>query len=314
MWLFVPPKDMTTFAASAFVPVSEVSTLAYTLQSPDTELCVMSSETVSPRPLSWHGWQTRAWLRLLYGTICDPLTANLGAGAFISSLPVIRANRSRCRGTERAAMTLATFGPKLPESSPRPDPNGASLKTSSVICPLVSTLSPQSFKAWATGLQRASYQRRKLAHRTSAKGCSFWPTPTVKGTGIRASITLMPDRGLQFRKDANQKANQFGIWSAAKAWTAMWDLLIAAGWTPQAPPYLLRCRVTLLNGEKHSDRTMVSNPAFSDWIMGWPPGWTEPLQPVMGCPNGCGARVDHAEDRAFGLIWQSSENDRKGVK
>ncbi|WP_241525728.1 DNA cytosine methyltransferase [Pseudophaeobacter leonis] len=31
----------------------------------------MSSETVSPRPLSWRGWQTRPWFRLLYGTISN---------------------------------------------------------------------------------------------------------------------------------------------------------------------------------------------------------------------------------------------------
>ncbi|PTX36975.1 hypothetical protein C8N34_1545, partial [Gemmobacter caeni] len=43
MWLFVPPEDMTTFAASAFAPVSEASISAYTSQSPDIGLCVMSS-------------------------------------------------------------------------------------------------------------------------------------------------------------------------------------------------------------------------------------------------------------------------------
>jgi DNA (cytosine-5)-methyltransferase 1 len=74
VWLFIPPKDMKSFAASAFAPVSEALISACTSQSPDTELCVMSSETVSPRPLSWRGWQTRPWLRLLYGTICQPFS------------------------------------------------------------------------------------------------------------------------------------------------------------------------------------------------------------------------------------------------
>jgi hypothetical protein len=139
-----------------------------------------------------------------------------------------------------------------------------------------------TFKAWATGLQRASYQRRKSAGRTSASGCSFWPTPTFKGSGNRACIQLSPERGVEFKNDLNQVGSQIGLWNAAKAWVLMWDMMTAAGWSPQRPPSFHRCRVILLNGEKHSDGLLSSNPAFSDWMMGWPPGWTDPLQPVTG--------------------------------
>lgn len=282
MWLFIPPKDMTTFAASAFAPVSEASISAYTLQSPDIAPCVMSSQTVSPRPLSWRGWQTRAWLRLLYGTICDPLTAARGAARFIASLPDIHASPSRFAACAGARMIPATSGPKSPASSARLGPNGASSRTSPAICPLVSTLSPESFKAWATGLQRESYRRRKQAHRTSASGCSFWPTPTVKSSGNRITITMQPERGLVFGSDRNQVGKQPGIRNAAVSWTLMWQMMRAAGWTPGRPRYTHRCRVILLNGEKSSDGLLSLNPAFTDWMMGWPPGWTEPLRPVTG--------------------------------
>ena len=285
MWLFIPPTDMTSFAASAFAPASEASISVFTSQSPHIALWVMSSETVSLRPLSWPGWRTRPWARLLCGTICDPSTADRGAAQFISSLPVIPASRSRSRGTGRAKPTPVTSGRKSPASSAKPAPNGAFSRTSSATCPLVSTSSPQTFKAWATGLQRASYQRRKLARRTSATGCSFWPTPTCKGSGNRACIQLSPERGVEFKNDLNQVGSQIGLWNAAKAWVLMWDLMMAAGWTPRAPASSLRCRVILLNGEKHSGGLLSSNPAFSDWMMGWPPGWTDPLQPVTGwCP------------------------------
>ena len=282
VWLFIPPKDMTTFAASACVPGSADSTLGCTLQNPDIALWVMSSETVSPRPLSWRGWRTRPWLRLLYGTICDPLTAAHGAAAFISSLPVIPVSPSALQVTGAVRKTHVTSGRRLRGSSGTSRRNGASLKTSSGICPLVSTTSPETFKAWATGLQRASYQRRKLAGRTSASGCSFWPTPTFKGSGNRACIQLYVVAGVMFRNDLNQTGSQLGIWNAAKAWTLMWDLLMAAGWQPQRPVSSHPCRVILLNGEKHSDGILSANPAFSDWMMGWPPGWTDPLQPVTG--------------------------------
>jgi hypothetical protein len=131
-------------------------------------------------------------------------------------------------------------------------------------------------------LQRASYQRRKSARRTSASGCSFWPTPTFKAAGNRACVTLTPEQGLQFRTDQNQSGSQVGLRNAAQAWTLLWDLLTASGWTPQRPRSSHRCRVILLNGEKHSDGHLTLNPAFSDWVMGWPPGWTDPLRPVTG--------------------------------
>lgn len=282
MWLFIPPKDMKTFAASAFAPVSEASISAFTSQSPDIAPCVMSSETVTPRPLSWRGWQTRPWLRLLSGTICDPSTADRGAAAFISSLPVIPASPSVWPETGLAMTIPATSGPKSPASCGKSAPNGASSKTSPAICPLVSETSPESFRAWATGLQRASYQRRKSARRTSGNGCSFWPTPTFKSAGNRACISLDPERGLIFRCDENQNGSQIALRNAAMAWTLMWDMMTAAGWEPGRPRSSHRCRVILLNGEKHSEGHLSLNPVFSDWVMGWPPGWTDPLQPVTG--------------------------------
>jgi hypothetical protein len=59
-------------------------------------------------------------------------------------------------------------------------------------------------------------------------------------------------------------------------------MMLAAGWIPQRPNFSHRCRVTLLNGEKLSDGLLGLNPEFTDWVMGWPPGWTDPLQPVTG--------------------------------
>jgi hypothetical protein len=40
--------------------------------------------------------------------------------------------------------------------------------------------------------------------------------------------------------------------------------------------------VILLNGEKYSTDALSLNPAFTDWLMGWPVGWTDPLRPVTG--------------------------------
>ncbi len=73
-----------------------------------------------------------------------------------------------------------------------------------------------------------------------------------------------------------------GLKNAASAWTMMWQLLLAAGWTPQSFRSSHRFRVILLNGEKHSTDALTLNPAFTDWMMGWPIGWTDPQRPVTG--------------------------------
>ena len=105
----------------------------------------------------------------------------------------------------------------------------------------------------------------------------------------RAAIQLSP-AGLQFRTDLNQTGKQLGLKNAAQNRTLLRDLLTAAGWTAQAPFSSHPCPVILLNGEKRSPTALTLNPAFTDWMMGWPPGWTDPLQPVTGL-SGCRQRA-----------------------
>lgn len=281
MWLFIPPLNMTTFAASVFVPASAGWISDCTSPSPDIAPFAMSSETLLPRPFSWPGWRTRPWLRLLSGTICAASTAAPGAAAFISSLPVIPASPSRCQAIGAVPMTRATSGPTSFASSPRLPPSGAVSKTSPAISPLVYETSWETFNAWAIGLLRASNRRRKLAPATCATGSSFWPTPTFKGSGNRACIIVGPE-GIRFLTDRNQSGKQVGIRNAAVSWTLLWDVLIASGWTPGPFPSSHRARVSFGNGEKHSSAGPALNPAFTDLLMGWPMGWTDPLQPVTG--------------------------------
>jgi hypothetical protein len=130
-------------------------------------------------------------------------------------------------------------------------------------------------------LLRASYQRRKSAGLILGKGSSFWPTPTFKGSGNRACILVGPE-GLKFCTDRNQAGKQIGIKNAVVAWTLFWDLLIASGWTPAPFPSSHRCRVNLSNGERRWTPGPTLNPAWTDWTMGWPIGWSDPRRPVTG--------------------------------
>ena len=97
----------------------------------------------------------------------------------------------------------------------------------------------------------------------------------------RACVVLGP-AGIAFKRDLNQTGKQIAIKNAAIAWTLLLDMLLAAGWTPRTPVSSHPCRVILLNGEKHSPGGLTLNPAFTDWMMGWPPGWSDPVRPVTG--------------------------------
>ena len=100
-------------------------------------------------------------------------------------------------------------------------------------------------------------------------------------SGNRAAIMLGPDL-FKFKNDQNQTGSQIGLKNQVVSWTLLRSILDAAGWAGRSFRYSLPRRVILLSGEKHSERGLTLNPAFTDWLMGWPPGWTESLQPVTG--------------------------------
>ncbi len=114
---------------------------------------------------------------------------------------------------------------------------------------------------------------------TSAKGSSLWATPTFKSAGNRACVRLSP-AGLKFQADLNQVGKQMGLRNQALAWTLLTDLMQAMGWSWTAPVSSHQGRVILLNGEKHSTDSQSLNPAFTDWMMGWPMHWTDPARSV----------------------------------
>lgn len=68
----------------------------------------------------------------------------------------------------------------------------------------------------------------------------------------------------------------------------------ATGATPKNGvqlPSTRRLHISLTAGPRLSVGDLTFNPNFSDWIMGWPIGWTDPTRPVTGMPAGCGVCV-----------------------
>lgn len=102
--------------------------------------------------------------------------------------------------------------------------------------------------------------------------------------GNRVSV-LIEDGLMRLVLDQNQSGKQAGLKYSAIAWTLMWEIMAATGWTPGTLVSSPRVRVTLASGDKLSPTgglALQLNPAFCDWMMGWPMGWTDPLRPVTG--------------------------------
>jgi len=199
-WLFVPELE-------------DLSSDSTSLSGSSIELYVTLSGKPTQRPLSWRGWKTRPWIRLLYGTILRPSTADRGAESWILSLQATRVSHSQSRASEKAKQTNGISGMTLPELSERFPPHLYSSKT------LPEQLSfdldvGNNWRAWATELRRDYSQRRKWAHRTRGSGCFSlrdWMTPKAGQCG---ETGICSDRPPEMSTNLKRQAGQ---WRTPKA-------------------------------------------------------------------------------------------------
>ena len=237
------------------------------------------------RPFSWRGWKTRPFAARLSGTTLAPSTAALGVAQWISSVRDIPASPSPQPGEDAATKTRGIFGPMWRGSSRRSGRQGYSLKTSRGTSPWDLGTSPASYANWAIRSARACSRRLNAARAIAGAVYSCWPTPTVAHPGARIEINLSPERLAIFSPEPGTGGKQISIHRMAQQWTTLWRLNMALGWTPgPAPkyPYSHPVHVRLGPGTRSSPETLTSNPAFLEWVMGWPIGWTDTQRPVTG--------------------------------
>lgn len=282
LWLYLPEPMKSE--ASRCAPASGDLNWDCTSQNRDTELCVTSSGKPSLRRSSWPGWQTRPWRTLLCGTTLSPSMAALGAARFISSLADTHASPSVLRESASARTILAISGRTSGGSSARSHRGGASSRTSRDTSPWAPPKSSETFARWATASKQACFRRSRWARPRYGVGSSFWPTPT-KGLYTNRVELELSATGLRMRDDPHQVGSQISIGKAARLWTMIWMLVRACGGRPKGDFEFhssLRLHMSLEPGGRYSAGDLTYNPSFSDWIMGWPIGWTDPTQPVTG--------------------------------
>lgn len=286
LWTYLPHSPRNRVISEGFlsVPAMPASISASTSPSQDIGLWVSSSGTATRRPLSWRGWRTRPWLRRLSGTISDPSMASRGAGAFISSLPVIPASPSAMRESEEATPTLVTCGQTSPASSEKSSPNGSSARMSKGTCLWDLPTSPATFDAWATRQRQACSRREKRALATAGAGSSSWPTPTASDAGYFPDLTIANGAVATVAPmDISEgSCGQFSLTNSARIWASLWMVLKAVGWSAAlaTPPSSHPVRVSFKHGNTSFVSGLISNPQFFEMVMGWPIGWTAPERPV----------------------------------
>ena len=231
-----------------FVLGLEDSTSDSMSPSTDIELFVTLSGKPSARPLSWRGWKTRPWIRLLCGTISQPSTAIRGVESWISSLRDTRASHSPSLAVAPELKILVTSGPMSPGSSESANLDLFSLKTSPAICDSASMKSPATWTAWATKLRQHCLQRRKSAQATGGNGCSSWPTAMAKAWATPTQ------RDWKDGADPSEEAPTNSLLGR------------------QAPRMKMHGEKSLMDGP-NSPRQL--NPLFVEWMMGLPPEWTD---------------------------------------
>jgi len=169
-----------------FARVSEASSWDSDSPSEITAPFVTLSGKPTQRPLSWRGWKSRPWIRLLYGMISKPSTAARGVESWISSQRATRASRFPTPASAEATPTSATCGPMSLVSCLRYPPAGVSSRTSAGIYLSASRRSFLTWSEWTTALRQVCSERPTWAHRIGASGCSSWQTATArehKGAG-----------------------------------------------------------------------------------------------------------------------------------
>ncbi len=181
MWLYLPGSASSRGSAAA-----AGSTSASESPSPDPRLWVTSSGKPTQQPLSWRGWRTRPWIRLLFGTTLPPSRASSIAEQWISSWRDSPAPQPRSQENGKESRTSGGYGRSSPPPFARLNPDGSFSKTSGDFSQLtLEGLSEEFSETWpASGSMRTGFVSRRAtwAPRMSGSACSSWPTPrTITG-------------------------------------------------------------------------------------------------------------------------------------
>ena len=233
------------------------------------------------RPQYWrNACRKTPWIARLFGRICEPLMAKHSVEKWIASLVATHASLSVSQDIGAAKTTQDTYGQLLLPLFEMSDLQSVSLKTSHDIYDWGLNKSQMTYSQWVTKLRQVCLARRKSVQRTIGNVSSYWPT-VLASAGVGASSKEVAAGDPRKRIDVAVQ-----LWRTPVAIDGQGGhqefqqgknlQLMLRDQATTLFPCGHQCQTTKESGVKFPH---TLNPAFCEWLMGWPIGWTE-LEPV----------------------------------
>ncbi len=191
------------------------------------------------------------WNPFPCGTTSEHSMVEAGVTLWMSSLLGFLASHSASPAASEASTTPEICGPTLSESFAKYDLPSASWKTSSGS--KQKSTSGRSWPIWPrSGMTSAgiAYELPTAAPPIAATGSGFWPTPTARdwkesGNEPAAQARKSPSMPAAVRMKEPVQSEE-GVWCPGHWWIPLPTQKIGG----------------------------LLNPAWVEWLMGWPTGWT----------------------------------------
>lgn len=248
-------------------------------------------------------WQIKPWIRRLSGLTLELSTANRGVAAWISSLQDIRASHSPSPDAKKQNTIPGISGRTFVRSSPTSGQGSLFSRTYPTIYDWDSNRSTMTFEEWVTALRRVCLRRKKSVLRISVNDYSYWPTPRAQEPGSTSSTHgrglaetarhwLTPraaetgERQETFLKRQGDRTNKAhgSLTSQARTWPTPMsrDWKDSPGMKERDTKQVSLANLAFRSGlplqatQTHGDPSQMRlNPLFTEWLMGWPTGWTD---------------------------------------
>jgi len=277
----------------------QLHTLAYALDtealsldsSEQSQICAQSLFVRSkPLPLrTWlRKWKRDNWSQHLFGRILKPSLGNRFADAWTSSLADILANPLARQESDKERTTRDISGHTSQGEFGFSNQGSASLRTSKDISRWGCPTSSKTWQEWVTERRGAYSRLLSAAHRTSASGCSSWPSPVA--SEVR--------QGFQDRSRGMKGSQESLTTVVVKNWPTPNAADSFQGGTTQGnrkDPNLsiaVHGQVGQMNGSMDGSRRELYrlNARWVETLMGVPVGWTMPscASPRTIEPTSCG--------------------------
>lgn len=251
-----------------YVPGLEVSNSASELRPEETSVwCATSSGKPTRRPLSWAGWKRRPWIERLSGTILRPSMADRGVVSWIALLQVSRVSPTVSRGRKRGTRMTGRSGRNSSESSRNPNQLSFSLKMSRLSSSTLNR-SIAAYQDWVSISHRHYFKPIRLSELPTSENVSIslLPTPTARdhkdGACASANVPM------------NSLLGRYVVMVLPTPTAADYKASGAAGYSTSSGRHSGTTLTDAVLGAASADRIGKLNPRLSEWMMGFPPGWT----------------------------------------